>query len=615
MGLVVESCRGSVNCCDKKDEDNSFVKYQTDNSDEESDNNEEENSENTDSNANAAPQDIENIKIKANELVMERTMSPWEFYEELDDLGSGTYGVVKKVRLIKSPDIIRAMKMIPKENIDSNVDASNLLDEIQILKQIEHPNIMKVYECFVDDNYFYIISDLCDQGHLLGKLEKLGKMDPIVVNLIMYQVLNAVAYLHSKNILHGDIKLENVLLYTATSRAGRRFTSLNEDLNSNESLREDLNKNYRKSKIKNKTKKVLDDMLNYEVKLIDFGCSKYFVKKNKHKKLRGIIGTSIYCSPEVVRDLYDEKCDEWSCGVLMYILLCGQPPFSGETEEEIFDKIKKCDYNFAPKEFNYVSDNCKNLIKRLLEPNKKKRITAMEALKHPFFTENFNSNMAMTEHKDLTLLLQLIDMKKPVTKFHEAIIAYLCSNFIASDEERKLRELFRYMDKDGSNALEKEEFQNCFNQINQIVSPEELDNIINDIDSNGTSKVEYEEFKAALCDKKKLLCEANLKNAFNFISNNEGNITSKHIRNFLFHDTKVSDKSFNDFLSQFGMKEDDTISYEQFAKMMQNNVMLNESENKDGEDKFGKKVSKYAFKGEAITEEVAEDEEEKKEMK
>ena len=139
MGIVVESCKGSVNCCDKKEEEeNSIMRYQTD-SEVESDNNEE--SEGTDdANQDTAAQNVGDLKIKANELVMERIMSPWEFYEELEDLGSGTYGVVKKVRLIKSPDIIRAMKMIPKDNIDQNVDTSNLLDEIRILKELEHEN-------------------------------------------------------------------------------------------------------------------------------------------------------------------------------------------------------------------------------------------------------------------------------------------------------------------------------------------------------------------------------------------------------------------------------------------------------------------------------------------
>ena len=234
----------------------------------------------------------------------------------------------------------------------------------------------------------------------------------------MDQIFNAVAYLHSKNILHGDIKLENILLNKITKRGGRRFTNINQDFNSNQELTEDINKNFGKKRTSNKSNNYIKDMMNYEIKLIDFGCSKYFVKKKKKKKLRGIIGTSIYCSPEVVDNLYDERCDEWSCGVLMYILLSGVPPFFGETEEEIFEKIKKCKYDFTPPPFKKVSKNCKDLIRRLLEPKKQYRIKANEALRHPFFTESFDPNSAMTENKDLNVLKNFVNPFKYMSKFH-----------------------------------------------------------------------------------------------------------------------------------------------------------------------------------------------------
>ena len=151
------------------------------------------------------------------------------------------------------------------------------------------------------------------------------------------------------------------------------------------------------------------DMTDYEVKLIDFGCSK-FLQKKKNNKLSGIVGTSIYCSPEVIDNLYDERSDEWSCGVLMYILLCGEPPFQGETEEEIFANVKKGYIDFSKKEFKIVSQNCIDLIKKLLTKNKENRIEASEALKHPFFTENFNPMSTMTQNKNLNILKRLISL-------------------------------------------------------------------------------------------------------------------------------------------------------------------------------------------------------------
>ena len=216
MGAVVDSCKSTIKCCDSDDETGykrRYSKYIPSDTEEEAEE-EEANSAKEEKKEEEKIEDVNSMKIDTNNLFTQRHQSPWLFYEELEELGSGFYGKVKKVRLIKNPEIIRAMKIIPEENILQGEGAS-LIDEIEILKNLQHPNIMKVYESFVDNHNYYIISELCDQGHLLSKLEKLGKMDQIVVKFLMDQIFNAVAYLHGKNILHGDLKLENVLLYTA----------------------------------------------------------------------------------------------------------------------------------------------------------------------------------------------------------------------------------------------------------------------------------------------------------------------------------------------------------------------------------------------------------------
>ena len=575
MGNLVESCKQHVHCC-KKDEHG--AESETDEEESFTDSISQQGEKSEDTNLiTEIPHDVINMKVNINDLVMEHQTSPWIYYKELLTLGSGTYGTVKKVCLIKNPLIVRAMKIIPKENLMEGVDSSKLIDEISILKQLDHPNIMKIFECFIDKDNFYIISDFCDQGDLLGKLEKLGKMNEIVVKFIMDQVFNAVSYLHSKKVLHGDIKLENILLYTASKNKGRRFTSINMDINHLVDLQNEIN---RAKSVTIRSKNYVNDMLNYEIKLIDFGCSKYFVKKKKHKKLSGIIGTTLYCSPEVVDDLYDEISDEWSCGVLMYMLLSGEPPFQGNSEEEIFKKIKKCEYSFKPKEFECVSKNCKDLITKLLEPKKRKRIKANEALRHPFFTESFNPNKAMTENKDLNVLKKFINFKEFKSKFHETIYAYLCNNHINIDEEKKLRAVFRYIDKEEKNQITKKDLKITLNEINIYLPEEQFDNIFKILDSNQNDIIEYQEFLRAMCDKDLLLTEENLKNTFLALCCGEEKefITSEDIKKFIFKDSVIKEQSFNDFLRQFGMRKNDKMNFQQFYDIIKNDKKLHEGE-------------------------------------
>jgi len=599
---MIDSCKRSINCCD--DDEDGYVerKYTRKISSDQESNDEEDFTEFEEKKEEVkveAPKDISNMKIKANNLVMERHQSPWQFYEELEEIGSGMYGVVKKVRLKTNPEIIRAMKIIPEENVLQGEGAS-LIDEIEILKNLEHPNIMKIYESFVDsNNNYYIVSELCDQGHLLSKMEKLGKMDQIVVKYLMDQIFNAVAYLHSKNILHGDIKLENVLLNKITKRGGRRFTNINLDFNSNEELTEDINKNFGKRKTSNKSNNYIKDMINYEIKLIDFGCSKYFVRRNKKKKkLRGIIGTSIYCSPEVVDNLYDERSDEWSCGVLMYILLSGVPPFFGETEEEIFEKIKKCKYDFTPAPFKKVSKNCKDLIRRLLEPKKQYRIKANEALRHPFFTESFDPNSAMTEDKDLNILKNFINPFKYCSKFHEAIAVFLCVNYLPPDEEKSLKTVFRYLDKDGKGIITKDIMKKSLEEIGVDITDEDLQKVFDEIDEDGSSFIEYQEFIRNTCDINKLINEPNLKNVFHVICGEKELMTGQDIKNFVFHDSIVRDETLKEYFDSFGMKFEDSIGFDDFFKMIKNNQKLGKTE----------KNKKFEFKGVVIDEKAEEEE-------
>ena len=301
MGQVLEGC--ACKNCNKQQEN-------INDEESESESNEESGKNLYSQSRREIPKNILDVKFKTDILVNEYFCNPFDIYKELEELGEGAYGVVKKVCLKENPDTVRAMKIISKENVVEG-QSQKLFDEIQILKKLEHPNIMKIYEYYDDSKNIYIVSELCDQGDLLGKMTKLGSMSELVVKFLMSQILNALSYLHDNRVFHGDIKLENVMLYKTSKKKGRRFTKLNNELNSSFKLQKDIENVYKEeNKDKRTSLTFLEDMTNFEVKLIDFGCSK-FLQKKKHNKLSGIVGTSIYCSPEVIDNLYDERSDEW----------------------------------------------------------------------------------------------------------------------------------------------------------------------------------------------------------------------------------------------------------------------------------------------------------------
>ena len=190
--------------------------------------------------------------------------------------------------------------------------------------------------------------EYCAGGDLFGYIEKRGFALPEErAKVIIRKVCGAMYYLHSYGIVHRDLKPENILL---------------------------------------------DTKKNNIIKIIDWGTARFF-DKDKNKKMNKISGTPYYIAPEVLLEKYDEKCDVWSCGVIMYILLCGYPPFNGETDNEILAKIKSGKFTFPDEEWGSLSSDCKDLIKCMLEYDPKKRYSAQQCLSHNWLTLN-KSNKA-----------------------------------------------------------------------------------------------------------------------------------------------------------------------------------------------------------------------------
>jgi len=190
------------------------------------------------------------------------------------------------------------MKVIRKDFLGEGKE-EELLQEVNIMRSLDHPNIVKIYDFYEDSSTFKIVMEYCSGGELFEKIKSKKNFTEQIAAVYMKQILSAIMYLHEHKIVHRDIKAENML-----------FLNQEEDA---------------------------------MIKIIDFGVSTKF---NGKKKLKEKLGTAYYIAPEVLLENYDNKCDVWSCGILLYIMLCGYPPFNGDDDSEILESVKVGEFEF-----------------------------------------------------------------------------------------------------------------------------------------------------------------------------------------------------------------------------------------------------------------------------
>lgn len=515
------------------------------------------------------PLNVVDLKISKKDLIRKRTESPLDFYEKICDLGHGSYGNVIKV-MHKTSKSIRAMKIIPKEAIASGVDSNEILNEINILRKLDHPYIMKIFEFFEDDENFYIINELCDQGDLAETMDTFGKFPEFIVKYFMKQVFQAVSYLHSEKVIHGDIKRENILLYSVIdSEKNLNIRKSITNFNKNSSIQKELG--LKRKVYSSKTKEFLKDLSKFEIKLADFGCAKIFNKQ----KLSGIIGTTYYCSPEVLKNKYKDECDEWSCGILMYILLAGEPPFQGDSEEEIMKNIINQKLNLDVPELENVSKQCKDLIKKLLEKDPDKRLTATGALAHNFFKDTIDVDKILNDENDDSVNTKGLRgslSRRRRSKFQDAVYAYIALNFTDKEEENKIKRLFQKLSGgEGSFKIDAKTFVNNLTSYDKNINPIEAMQIFQEIDSDKNGTIEYQELIRAVGNREKLLTEKNLRESFEFFDvDKSGTITWDEINRVVFGGKEVGKDLMFQFLAEIGKKEGDQITFEEFCEIMKN---------------------------------------------
>ena len=422
-------------------------------------------------------------------------------------------------------DRVFAVKTISKRKIKKELFL--LERELAILRSLDHPNIVRVYEHYQDDRYFHIVMEYCSGGELFDRIFSKGYLDERECAIIMEKAFSAVKYLHENGIVHRDIKPENFLF--------------------------------------------ADNFPDAELKLIDFGLAR---KYEPTQTLQTRAGTPLYIAPEVLHKNYDYRCDYWSLGVMMYVILSGCPPFPGESNEDLFINILKGRYDFDGPQWEKVSPKAKDLISKLMVVDPEKRISAREALKHPWIKEMKKSKVDYESTK--TIINNLRQFTK-VGRFKKEALNVIVS-YLEEQEIKKLRDAFRYCDEDNTGMITITQLQKVMKDIGLTVSENEMSKIIEKIQIEPSDKINYTPFIAAAMNSKHYIDEEMLWLAFkHFDVDNSGFITFDDIKEFMQKTGKViSDEVIKQMIKDNDFTRDGKISFVDFCMVMKPEALEND---------------------------------------
>ena len=302
------------------------------------------------------------------------------------------------------------------------------------------------------------------------------------------------------------------------------------------------------------------------VKLIDWGGARYF---SKNKKMSTIKGTPYYIAPEVIKEVYDEKCDIWSLGVILYVLLCGYPPFNGDSDVEIIQNVQRGKFVFPEEEWDVISPECKDLIKKMLTYEPAKRIGAKEVLLHPWFSHY--EEKIKQDKKVAKSAFENMKRFKRNKKFEHATIGFIINQLVSKEDRADLLKQFLAWDKNKDGVLNKQEIIESYRNVYGTIDPDIVENIIKSIDLDGNGVIDYHEFLNCTMNREKILSKKNLQYAFNaFDKDGNGSISIEEIMS-IFRKTSnnVDKKVFEKMMKDADSNGDGSIEFEEFNSIME----------------------------------------------
>ncbi len=438
-------------------------------------------------------------------------------YEYIQMLGCGAFGKVRLYVDRQCKSFRYAIKTLKKDYFNKHI-LDSIEREVDILRSLDHPNIVKYFETYEDDHFIHIVMEYIPGDNLFKLItnKKYFKFTEKEICQLITCLLKAVLFLHHNNIVHRDIKPENILF------------SVPGDFNA--------------------------------LKLIDFGLSIQKNAKNENRR----VGTPYYMSPEMIHGNFVYESDVWSIGVILFIMVTGKQPFRAHDKEGVFEKILNGKYDKKSLEKSKCSIELKDLIKKTLVKDYKKRISVESALQHKWFSL-FEDNKNNFQVIDQDILDSLQNFQ--YTNILQKETFYYLAKLSNDKEILKLKKAFEIIDKDNSGEIEYEEIPKIFEDLGIQASEQELKNIFNSLDFHCDGKVNYSEFLAGTISSLKIYKDDKLFSAFKYFDvNDEGYITSESILSALkASNVAVDEISLIDYFNKRKLKK---INFEQFKTLV-----------------------------------------------
>ncbi|KAL9458721.1 hypothetical protein AB3S75_007566 [Citrus x aurantiifolia] len=434
------------------------------------------------------------------------------------ELGRGEFGVTYLCTDVNNGEKF-ACKSISKKKLRTAVDIEDVRREVQIMKHLpKHPNIVSLKDTYEDDSAVHIVMELCEGGELFDRIVARGHYTERAAAAVMKTIVEVVQVCHEHGVMHRDLKPENFLF------ANKKESS--------------------------------------PLKAIDFGLSVFF---RPGEQFNEIVGSPYYMAPEVLKRNYGPEVDVWSAGVILYILLCGVPPFWAETEQGVAQAIIRSVIDFKRDPWPKVSENAKDLVKKMLNPDPKQRLTAEEVLEHPWL-QNAKKAPNVSLGETVKARLKQFSVMNKLKKRALQVVA----EFLSVEEVAGLKEAFEMMDTNKRGKINLEELRLGLLKGGQNIPEADLQILMEAADVDGDGSLNFGEFVAVSVHLKKMANDEHLHKAFSFFDRNQsGFIEIEELRNALNDEVDTSGEDvINAIMHDVDTDKDGRISYEEFAVMM-----------------------------------------------